>query len=147
MKAVSAWLALGALTLGGCSSLVQVPRSDFAAVPERKDVRVRTQQGEEYAFDQIKVSADSLTGIGYQQRLVTRSDGETEIDEMATHVSVSLADVVNMEVKKRNWKSAARWGLGAAAASAFVVAVGSNTGNHDNAQPGGGKGTPPDLLP
>jgi len=145
VKAVVAWLALGSLILGGCSSLVQVPRSEFAAVPERKNVRVRTQPGEEYAFDRISVSADSLSGVGYQQRLVTRADGESEIDEMATHVSVPLADVVSMEVRKRNWKSATRWGIGVAAAGAFVVAVGSSTGNHDSAKPGGGKGPPPDF--
>ena len=138
-------LALAAVALGGCSSLVQVPRSEFAATAERKNVRVRTQAGEEYAFDRIRVSADSLSGTGYQQRLVTRADGETEIDEMATQVSLPLADVVSMEERRRNWKSATRWGLGVAAASAFVVAVGSNTGTHDNAKPGGGKGPPPDF--
>ena len=145
MKRVSTWLSLVALAASGCSSLVQVPRSEFAAMPERKNVRIRTQQGEEYAFDRIKVSADSLSGLGYQQRLVTRADGESEIDEMATSVSVPLADVTIMEERRRNWKAATRWGLGVAAASAFVVAVGSHTGNHDNAQPGGGKGPPLDL--
>jgi len=145
VKRAFTWLALGTLAMSGCSSLVQVPRSEFAAVPERKNVRVRTQVGEEYAFDRIRVSADSLSGVGYQQRLVTRSDGETEIDEMATHVSVPLADVVSIEEHRRNWKSATRWGLGVAAASAFVVVVGSSTGNHDSAKPGGGKGPPPDF--
>jgi len=146
VRVVSAWISLVALCLGsGCSSLVQVPRSEFAAVGDRKNIRIRTQSGEEYAFDRATVSADSLSGVGYQQRLVTRADGESEIDEMATHVTLPLADVLTMEERRRKWKSATRWGVGVAAATAFVVAVGTHVGNHDNAAPGGGKGPPPDF--
>jgi len=143
VKAISAWTMLFALCAGiGCSVMVQVPRSQFASLGERKNVRIHTQSGEEYAFDRVQVSADSLSGLGYQQRLVTRADGDNEIDEMATRVSVPLADISTMEERKKSWKSASRWGIGVAAATAFVVAVGSHVGNHDNAQPGGGKGPP-----
>lgn len=146
MKVISAWVALAALCLGsGCSTLVQVPRKEFASAGERKNVRIRVQSGEQYAFDKAEVSADSLKGLAYQQRLVTKADGDTEIDEMATHVSVPLADISTMEERRRSWKAATRWGIGVAAASAFVVAVGTHIGNHDNAQPGGGKGPPLDL--
>ena len=97
------------------------------------------------ATSKAEVSADSLKGLAYQQRLVTKADGDTEIDEMATHVSVPLADISTMEERRRSWKAATRWGIGVAAASAFVVAVGAHIGNRDNAQPGGGKGPPLDL--
>lgn len=139
MNVLSSLLVL-VLMASGCSSLVQVPRSQFAAAPVRKNVLIRTDTGQQYAFDQVSVTADSLYGTGYQQRMVIRSDGESQLDEVATDIRLPLANITSLSEKKRDWGRTTKWGVGALAASAFVVAVGTNKGNTDEARPGGGKG-------
>jgi len=141
VKVLSSLLALVVLA-SGCSSLVQVPRADFAAEPERKNVLIRTDLGEQYAFDRVNVTADSLFGTGYQQRTVVRSDGESQIEETATIVRLPLANITSLSEKKRDWSRTIKWGVGALAATALVVAVGTSSGNTDEAKPGGGKGPP-----
>jgi hypothetical protein len=142
VTAVIAGLALGVTT--GCSSMVQVPRAEFAAESNRKNILVRTQAGEQFAFDQATFSADSLVGVGYQQRTVILADGQPSVEEVATRVSVSLDQVTTLTEKRRDWGRTAKWGLGIAAAGAFVAAVGLSKPEDDGAQPGGGKG-PPEL--
>lgn len=143
MKVLSSLLVLVmSITASGCSSLVQVPRADFAAVPVRKNVLIRTDLGEQYAFDRAVVTADSLFGTGYQQRTVVRGDGESMIDEVTTDVRLPLANITSLSEKKRDWGRTGKWGAGALAAGAFVVAVGTSKGNTDTAKPGGGKGPP-----
>jgi len=143
VKVVSSVLALAVfLTGSGCSSLVQVPRGEFAAAPVRRNVLIRTDSGQQYAFDRVDVTADSLFGTGYQQRLVVRSDGESQIDEVSTDVRLPLANITSLSEKKRNWSRTTKWGVGALAAAGFVVAVGTARGNDDSAKPGTGKGPP-----
>ena len=143
MKVVSFLLALAVFaTSSGCSSLVQVPRAEFAAEPVRKNVLLRTESGQQYAFDRVSVTADSLFGTGYQQRLVVRSDGESQMDEVSTDVRLPLANITSLSEKKRDWKRTTKWGVGALAAGAFVVAVGTSGGEEDEAKPGSGKGNP-----
>ena len=141
MKVLSSLLAvIFFVTASGCSSLVQVPRADFAAQPVRKNVLIRTDLGEQYAFDRVDVTADSLFGTGYQQKTVVRSDGESQIEETATLVRLPLANITSLSEKKRDWGRTTKWGVGALAATALVVAVGTSSANTDEAQPGGGKG-------
>lgn len=146
MKRLPAILVVSSLAAAtGCSSMAQVPRSEFAAEPERKSVLVRTADGEEFAFDRALISADTLTGVGYQQRTVVDKDGEPTIEEIATQVQIPLERITSLSQKKRDWGRTAKWGLGAGAAAAFVIAVGSATGDGDDgAGPGPGKG-PPEL--
>ena len=143
MKVLSSLLALAMIVAAsGCSSLVQVPRAEFAAVPVRKNVLIRTDLGEQYAFDRAVVTADSLFGTGYQQRTVIRADGESMIDEVTTQVRLPLTGITSISERKRDWGRTGKWGAGALAAGAFVVAVGTSKGNADTAKPGGGKGPP-----
>jgi len=140
VKVLSSLLAvIFFVTASGCSSLVQVPRADFAAEPVRKNVLIRTDLGEQYAFDRVDVTADSLFGTGYQQKTVVRSDGESEILETSTIVRLPLANITSLSEKKRDWGRTTKWGVGAIAATALVVAVGTSNGNTDQAKPGGGK--------
>jgi hypothetical protein len=129
----------------GCSSLAQVPRGEFASVAERRSVLVRTSDGEQFSFDRALISADSLTGIGYQQHTVILPDGQPAIEERSTQVRLPLERITSLQQKRRDWGRTARWSLGAAGAAAFVVAVGTNTINDDGAGPGGGKGGAPEL--
>ena len=143
MRVVSFLLALAVFaTSSGCSSLVQVPRAEFAAEPVRKNVLIRTESGQQYAFDRVDVTADSLYGVGYQQQTVIRSDGETQVDEVATQIRIPLAEVTSLSERKKDWGRTTKWGVGALAAGAFVVAVGTSSGNDDEAKPGTGKGNP-----
>ena len=129
----------------GCSTLAQVPRGEFASVPVRKSVLVRTLEGEQYAFDRAVISADTLTGIGYRQHTIILADGQPSIEEVATEVRLPLDHVASLQEKRRDWGRTTRWGLGAAGAAAFVIAVGTRTINDDGAGPGGGKGGGPEL--
>jgi len=91
------------VTSSGCSALVQVPRAQFAAEPVRKNVLIRTESGQQYAFDRVDVTADSLFGTGYQQQTVVRSDGETQVDEVATLVRIPLVEVSSLSERKKDW--------------------------------------------
>ena len=143
MKVVSFLSALAVFVASsGCSSLVQVPRAQFAAEPVRKNVLIRTESGQQYAFDRVDVTADSLFGTGYQQQTVIRSDGETQVDEVATQIRIPLAEVTSLSERKKDWGRTTKWGVGALAAGAFVVAVGTSSGDDDEAKPGTGKGNP-----
>jgi len=143
VKFVSSMLALAVfVTSSGCSSLVQVPRAEFAAEPVRKNVLIRTESGQQYAFDRVDVTADSLFGVGYQQQTVVRGDGETQVDEIASQVRIPLVEVTSLSERKKDWGRTTKWGVGALAAGAFVVAVGTSGGTEDEAKPGSGKGNP-----
>ncbi len=133
------------LVAAGCSSLAPVPRGEFAAVPLRKGVLVRTVEGEQYSFDRAIISADSLRGIGYQQKTHVLEDGQPTVEEIATEVRLPLERIASLHERRRDWGRTARWGAGAAGAAAFVIAVGTKTLGDDGAGPGGGKGSTPEL--
>ena len=98
MKVVSSILVVAVFAAtSGCSSLVQVPRAEFASAPERKNVLIRTAEGEQYAFDRVQVTADSLSGTGYQQRTVVRGDGESMIEEVQTQIRLPLDRIVSFQ--------------------------------------------------
>jgi hypothetical protein len=145
VKRLSAILVVSSFAVtAGCSSLAQVPRGEFAAVPVRKGVLVRTTDGEQFSFDRATISADTLTGVGYQQRTVVLADGQPSVEEIATEVRLPLERILSLQQKRRDWGRTAKWGLGAAGAAAFVIAVGTNAAE-DEAAPGGGKGGGPEL--
>ena len=146
MKRLPTLVVVSALAVAsGCSSLAQVPRGEFASIPVRKSVLVRTSDGEQFAFDRAVISADSLTGTGYQQRTTVMADGEPSVEEVVTEVRLPLERIASLQQKRRDWGRTARWGLGAAGAAAFVVAVGTNAIKDDGAGPGPGKGGGPEL--
>jgi hypothetical protein len=73
---------------------------------------------------------------------VIRSDGETQVDEVATQVRIPLVEVSSLSERKKDWRRTTKWGVGALAAGAFVVAVGTSGGDEPEAKPGSGKGNP-----
>jgi len=141
----SAILVVATLAVTGCSSMAQVPRGEFAAEPVRKGVLVRTADGEQFSFDRAVISADTLTGIGFQQRTVVLADGQPSVEEIATEVRLPLEKIVSLQQRRRDWGRTAKWGLGAAGAAAFVIAVGTNSADEPPANPGGGRGPGPEL--
>src|SRR5437588_12972128 len=67
----------GWLLASGCTSLREIPRSDFSVAEEPREVRVETRDGLIYEFDFARVRNDSF--IGYHRR-----DLEGSTDDCAT---------------------------------------------------------------
>lgn len=117
--------------LNGCTSLREIPRTDYGTLAERKNVRVNTRDGLVYEFDYVRVDHDSLLGF-------RRRDVEGAFDEFATH-RVALEDIQHLSSRRVDWY---RTGLIGGGAIAAVVAAGLNAAsrnNGDDGQSGGGK--------
>jgi len=97
----------------GCTALREIPRSDYAAQPERRHVRVQTRDGRLYEFDSARFDSDSLYGM-------TRRDVEGPTDEVATF-SLALDDVSRVLSRQVDWY---RTGLVGGGVIAGVVAAG-----------------------
>jgi hypothetical protein len=129
-----AWIAIVALVGTGCTALKEIPRSEYAAQPERKHVRVMTRDGLQYEFDYTQVQGDSL--IGYRER----DSGGPAVD-IAT-VPFALEDITAMRVRGLDWY---RTGLIGGGLIAALVATGLTTGGSDppsSGNPGGGGRVP-----
>lgn len=94
----------------GCTSLREVPRSEYASESERKHVRLVTRDGLTYEFDYVTVSGDTLTGF--------RRRDTPGVEDYAS-MSVSLEEVEKLSLRAIDWK---RTGLiGGGVLAAFVV--------------------------
>jgi hypothetical protein len=125
-----------ALLATGCTSLREVPPSEYLSRPERKHVRVVTRDGLEYEFDYAQVQGDTL--VGFRERDV----GGVAAD-MAT-VPFTMEDIRSMRVRGVDWYRTSLIGGGLIAA---LVATGLATGNNgsedDSGTSGGGGGRVP----
>ena len=125
--------SLWMLAAAGCTALRDIPRDQFAARDQRKDVHVETRDGLVYEFDFVRVKGDSL--VGYRRR-----DVEGPIDEFAT-VPLPIDDVARMSARGVDWRRTSLIGGGAVA---VIVAAGLSASAHNNnngsGSSGGGKG-------
>ncbi len=113
------------LTGSGCTALREIPRSDYAAQPERHNLRVQTRDGRSYVFDSARFDADSLYGM-------TRLDREGATDEIATF-SLPLEEVSRITTRRVDWY---RTGLVGGGVVAGLVAAGLNArGNGKASEP------------
>ena len=134
MKWQRTMLALigGACLLTGCTSLREIPRSDYTAQPERKNVRLWTLEGLEYEFDFVRVENDSI--VGYR-----RQDVEGAYDDYAVF-GLPLAEVARLSARRVDW---ARTGLVGGGVLAAVVVAGLSTSDPPAPSQGnGGNGFP-----
>ena len=129
--ALGLWLAAS-----GCSSLREIPRSDFGSLPERRGVRVETREGLVYDFDYATFSGDSLTGYR------NRSEVEGPAEQTAVF-RIALDEVDHLTARRLDWY---RTGLvgGGVLAGVLVAGLGSQAvrggGNGGNSGGGGGRG-------
>ena len=120
--------ALAGLAACGCSAMRELPRDEYARLPERSNVRVETVAGAALDFERVEVSADSLTGL----RPRGAEGAFSEYDRM----SLPLSDVRRMSVRSIDWY---RTGLiGGVAAAVALAAVLSQNRSGDS-----GNGTGP----
>jgi hypothetical protein len=117
----------------GCTTLRELPRTDYASTPQRKGVHVETREGLVYDFDSATFDPDSLTGYR------TRSDLEGSVDEVAV-VHVALDDVTRMRTRTVDWY---RTGLVGGGVLAGVVAVGLARAGRGGGDGGGSGGCRP----
>jgi hypothetical protein len=129
--------ALLLLAACGCTSLREIPRSDYTSEPERRNVRIETREGLEYEFDFARFSADSMTGF-------RRIDVAGPVDTYA-EVSLGYGDLSRLAMRRVDWY---RTGLIGGGALVAVVAAGlsATTRSDDGGGSGGGGGRPPNGL-
>jgi len=96
----------------GCTSLREIPRSDYAARAQDRPIRVVTREGLSYELDAAKVQADTL--VGYRRR-----DVQGPIDEFDT-LRLPLDEVATISARRIDWY---RTGLIGGLSMAAIVAV------------------------
>ena len=128
--------AMLALWLGGsgCTTLREIPRSDYPLVSERHGVRVQTRDGLVYDFDYASFSADSLTGFRH------RNDVEGPVDQTVSF-RVALDDVEHITTRRLDWYRTTIVG-GSVLAGVLVAGLGGAAPKTPDSggNTGGGKG-------
>jgi len=132
------WMALCLLLAHaagvGCTTLRELPRSEYATRPEREHVRVTTRDGLQYEFDVAHVSGDTL--VGYRER-----ETAGPVTDIATF-AIPLDDIQRLSVRGLDWY---RTGLIGGSVLAAILAAGlSRAASHNDGESssGGGKGVP-----
>jgi len=123
------WAAVACLLATGCSVARELPRGEYAARPERENVRVQTRAGKQYHFDRVRVQSDSLYGD-------ERVEVEGSFDQFQT-TALSLDEVTALSVRRLDWY---RVGLVAGVAAAVVLAAVLSQQKDAGGTPGGGGG-------
>ena len=126
------------LFASGCTTLREIPRSEYAQLPERKGARVQTVEGLVYEFDYVEAGADSLTG--YRQR----GDVEGAMAETAVF-RIAYDDIQSLSARRFDWYRTGLLG-GTVLAGVLVAGLaGSKDSGGDGGTSGGGK--PPPVSP
>lgn len=124
------------LLANGCTTMREIPRSDYGQIPEGRNVRVETRDGLVYDFDYATVLGDSLSGVRH------RNDLEGPVDQTVTF-QIALDDVQQLTTRRFDWY---RTGLvsGSVVAGVVVAALGAKARGSSDGGGNGGGGKPPD---
>lgn len=144
-------LMVGAMLLAnGCTALKELPRAEYAAQAERRDVVIESDSGEKMEFESIKVQGDTLTGWAEKKDEKPQDEPPPRNDDGSLPVQpplsfderqIMLDRVAKMSVKQVSWK---RTGLiGGALVAGAVAYLLSRTGDDEAAPPDGGGKPPP----
>lgn len=130
---LTAWCAAS-----GCTTLQEIPRTEYTAVNERRSVRVLTRDSLSYEFDYAQISGDSL--VGFRRNDVEDGGPVPEYSSL----SMPLENIERLSARKVDWyRTTLIGGLGVlAVAGAGLAKAGANSGG--STSPGGnpGKGIP-----
>ena len=133
-KAIARIAAAGiaGVLASSCTALREIPREEYTARAERKNIRIETREGLIYDFEFLRVQGDSLIGF-------RRLEIESPFDEFQRQGFVS-ADIEKLSARGISWT---RTGLVGGGVIAAVVAAGLSSQSDD----GGGDSGPPDRVP
>lgn len=120
----------------GCTSLREIPPSQYQQKPERQNVRVTTKEGLVYEFDFARLEGDTL--VGFRQR-----DVPGVAQDFAT-LRIPLDEVSRLYARSVDWLKTG--GIAAAVVAGVAVAgIASDQEEPDDAAGGGGGSIrPPD---
>ena len=131
-----AGLALLVVLPTGCTAMRPLPRTEYAALEERRDVVVETAGGERIEFESVRVTGDTLTGWREREPRPEPSgpagsdpapDLPPELPEQRTLV---LDQVTSMSVKRVDWRrTGAAIGVVVAGVLAYVLTRGGDEGS------------------
>ncbi len=122
----------------GCMTLREIPRQEYGAVQERKNVRVVTQEGLLYEFDWADVVGDTL--VGYRNRL----EVEGPVDQLA-QVRLPVDDVRSLSARGIDWRRTAIVG-GGVVAGALAVSLSQSLRHADTSSGSSGGHKPPPTV-
>src|SRR5437016_2742591 len=115
----------------GCTGLREIPRSQYAAQPERQHVRVTTDQGLVYEFDYARVHGDSLVGF-------MRRDLSSPTADFAA-LPLALTDISTLSTRGVDWHRTALIGGGVVAGVVAAALAGKDKSGTPE-ENGGGTG-------
>lgn len=126
--------ALAALTVwcaaSGCTTLQEIPRSEYTAADERKAVRVMTRDSLLYEFDYATVANDTLTGY-------RRLDVSGAVPEY-TSMILPLENIEKLSSRKVDWyRTTLIGGVGVLAVAGAGLAKNANSDRNSTGSPGG----------
>jgi hypothetical protein len=130
MRALRGLVCLAWVAGSGCTSLKEIPRGDYAARSERKQVRVFTTDSLEYELDFARIQGDTL--IGYRRR-----DVEGPVEEFDT-LLLPLDRVARMSARRLDWYRTGLIGgitLGALVAAGLTARNRNGGGGSDGGEP------------
>ena len=129
---LTAWCAAS-----GCTSLQEIPRTEYTALNERRAVRVLTRDSLSYEFDYATITRDSL--VGFRRNDVESGGPVPEYSSLA----MPLENIERLSARKVDWyRTGLIGGLGvlAVAGAGLAKNAASNGGETSS---GGGTGRIP----
>ena len=111
----------------GCSTLREVPRSQYAVQPERKNVQIETIDGETIEFEEAHFTADSLVGTRHRD-----SEGPVEVVDTR---ALALDRVSKLQARQVDWY---RTGLIGGLIVAGIVAAVLSQSSGESSEPDNG---------
>lgn len=130
---LTAWCAAS-----GCTTLQEIPRTEYTALNERRSVRVFTRDSLSYEFDYATISGDSL--VGFRRNDVEDAGPVPEY----TSLAMPLDNIEKLSARKVDWyRTGLIGGLGVLAVAGAGLAKNA-VGAGGTTSPGGnpGKGIP-----
>jgi hypothetical protein len=125
MAALTVWCAAS-----GCTTLQEIPRSEYTAADERKAVRVMTRDSLLYEFDYATIANDTLTGY-------RRLEVPGPVPEYTSMV-VPLENVEKLSSRKVDWyRTTLIGGVGVLAVAGAGLAKNASSDRNSTGSPGG----------